>query len=185
MADSYDPDLQASPPTPLAPGGLSQMEEFSAFFDAEYHRLVRLILAAGASVEEARDVAQETFLLAFRQWNEVEHPAAWIRRVALRTLFKNQGRSRRGTELVARLPDPGPEQSAEDTVVGLDEEAMVVRALRLLPPTQRQVMALVIDGLSPTEIAEVLGKTPTTIRSNLRLARKRLQQTLAARELGR
>jgi DNA-directed RNA polymerase specialized sigma24 family protein len=48
----------------------------------------------------------------------------------------------------------------------------------LLSDGQRTVMALVIDGFEPTEIAERLGKTPEAVRQSLRAARTRLQHHL-------
>jgi DNA-directed RNA polymerase specialized sigma24 family protein len=39
-------------------------------------------------------------------------------------------------------------------------------------------MALVVDGLEPSEIASLLGRSPDAVRQNLREARTRLRQAL-------
>lgn len=48
----------------------------------------------------------------------------------------------------------------------------VITVLRALPPRQRQVLALTIDGWPPAEIAELLGIDPAAVRSNLMKARR-------------
>lgn len=71
-------------------------------------------------------------------------------------------------------------QNAEQTV--LDEDGRsVLRLLETLPPAQREVLALAVDGFTPTEIAELLGKTRAAVRKNLQFARERLKHELAFR----
>jgi DNA-directed RNA polymerase specialized sigma24 family protein len=48
-----------------------------------------------------------------------------------------------------------------------------------LPPTQRNVIELVIAELGAKEIAHLLGKSPDTVRQNLAHARKRLRANLS------
>jgi RNA polymerase sigma-70 factor (ECF subfamily) len=59
-----------------------------------------------------------------------------------------------------------------------DEARRVLAALADLPPKQRQVMAWIIDGFSPAEIARELDVDPATIRQSLAKARKNLKQQL-------
>jgi RNA polymerase sigma factor (sigma-70 family) len=59
-----------------------------------------------------------------------------------------------------------------------EDEQWVAQMLNTLPPAQREVMAHVYDGLGPTEIAKLLGKTQETVRKNLQLARDRLKAKL-------
>ena len=53
-----------------------------------------------------------------------------------------------------------------------DQAQQVIAVLRALPPRQRQVLALTIDGWSPAEISELLGIGPAAVRSNLMKARR-------------
>ena len=50
--------------------------------------------------------------------------------------------------------------------------------LSTLPPAQREVFELVLAELDAKEIADLLGKTPATIRQNLAHARRRLKAKL-------
>src|SRR5207247_10394779 len=72
-------------------------------------------------------------------------------------------------------PTPGP----DDLDPG--QHGRILRLLRILPPAQLEVMALVVDGYGPAEIAILLDKQPATVRTNLREARRKLERLLAAR----
>jgi RNA polymerase sigma factor (sigma-70 family) len=50
--------------------------------------------------------------------------------------------------------------------------------LSALPPAQREVFELILAELDAKEIADLLGKTPATIRQNLAHARRRLKANL-------
>ena len=64
-------------------------------------------------------------------------------------------------------------------MVVFDEETQyVLDVLRALPRAQREVMAWTVDGYEPAEIAELIGKNPATVRTNLRHARKALLRLL-------
>jgi DNA-directed RNA polymerase specialized sigma24 family protein len=60
------------------------VEGFDAFYASEYRRVVALAYALLGNRVAAEDVAQETFLVTFRLWEQVsgyEKPRAWVRRV--------------------------------------------------------------------------------------------------------
>ena len=54
----------------------------------------------------------------------------------------------------------------------------MAQMLRHVPPAQREVFELVLAELDAKEIADLLGKTPATIRQNLAHARRRLKANL-------
>lgn len=53
-----------------------------------------------------------------------------------------------------------------------------MQMLRSLPPGQRNVVAFIVDGFTPTEIAALLGRSPAAIRQSLHDARLRLVEGL-------
>jgi Sigma-70 region 2 len=65
---------------PLDPA--TESEGFEAFYLREYHAVVRLAYALSGSRLAAEDIAQEAFLRAFRDWERIRHPSAWVRKVA-------------------------------------------------------------------------------------------------------
>jgi RNA polymerase sigma factor (sigma-70 family) len=151
---------------------------FVSFFHERFTRTVVLLIAMGASRADAEDAVQEAMVLAWRQWDSIREPAAWVRTVAVRAYMKQaRGRGNRAVsldEFTYELPaDP-------DLGIFAEEQQHVLRLLRGLPAGQRTVAALFYDGLTCEEIAELAGKPPVTVRSQLRHARNSLKEMLLA-----
>jgi RNA polymerase sigma factor (sigma-70 family) len=165
---------------PAGSGGLRDAE-FAEFFRAEHKKLIRFVIAIGASGDEAAEIAQVTFVKAFQGWDVIRAPRAWIRRVAVNELTAARQAARRETPL-ATLPDsPVPVSTA--LAVELTEEArQVLAALQALPPRQRQVMAWIIDGFGAAEIARELGVSPESVRQSYAKARKNLGRFYGRRD---
>ena len=157
---------------PAGSGGLREAD-FAEFFRAEHKKLIRFVMAIGASGDEAAEIAQVTFVKAFEGWDSIRSPRAWIRRVAMNELTAARQAARRETPQ-ATLPDaPVPVPVA--LAVELTEEArQVLAALQGLPPRQRQVMAWIVDGFGAVEIARELGVSPESVRQSHAKARKNL-----------
>jgi RNA polymerase sigma factor (sigma-70 family) len=148
---------------------------FASFFRERFGRTVVSLMAMGASRAEAEDATQEAMILAWRQWGTLGSPAAWVRTVAVRTFWK-QARTRASQELVQDDGTALEQPTADaDLVLFTEEQQNILRRLRALPDMQRKVFALHYDGLSCEEIADLLDKTPATVRSNLRHARQTLK----------
>jgi RNA polymerase sigma-70 factor (ECF subfamily) len=84
---------------------------------------------------------------------------------------------------VSPLPDaglsierPGPEALA----IAAQEQAELHRLLAELPTEQRRVLELRLSGLNSPEVAAILGRSPTAIRSLQFRAVERLRARLAA-----
>ena len=129
------------------------------------------------SPEEAEDVTQQTFLVAFRRLEELkdDRELAWLYGIAqLTTLSYRRSRDRQGAIVakmqLERLP---PVQDAGVL-------PLVFRALALLGEIDREVLLLhAVDGLSGREAAMVLGCSPAAYRVRLHRARRRLRDRLA------
>jgi RNA polymerase sigma factor (sigma-70 family) len=152
-------------------------EEFAEFFRKEYPKVVRFVMYAGASFEGADDAVSQAMTVAYNSWSLLTHPTAWVRTVALRRYLREAQNDRRRSDveaMVARLDcqDRGSVVPSGEP----DEHNRVLTILRRLPPAQRAVMALCLDGYSPSEIATLLRQDANTVRSNLRHARTRLRR---------
>ncbi len=130
---------------------------------------------------DAEDITHDVFaklMRAIQKYEEREVPfAAWILRVA-RNAALDHVRSRRQIPVEeVRINEDGHEQTSFEYSRALKE------ALAGLPESQREVLVLRhIGGLSPTEIAERLGKTEASIQGLHHRGRAALKQSL--RELG-
>jgi RNA polymerase sigma-70 factor (ECF subfamily) len=148
--------------------------EFTLFY-ADLPRLVGFLVVQGAHPNLAADIAQDAMTEAYRQWDHLDAPLAWVRTVASRRWWDRSRRDR--IELPhEEIPEPGLLLSAEEAEE-ITHRHTFLALLHGLPPLQRQVMAWTYDGYRPTEIAAVLGKPPATVRSALREARIALRRT--------
>ena len=144
--------------------------EFAACYEAEHLLLVRFLIRLGAPEQDAFDAAQDAFVEAYRCWEQIHSPRAWLRKVATRRLT-------RWPEIPlgerSHVTDPGPNgiQIAEET-------RDVLAALRRLPMMQRIAMAWTLDGFKPTEIANELDTTAEAVRQALTRARRTLKRIL-------
>jgi RNA polymerase sigma-70 factor (ECF subfamily) len=154
---------------------------FDTFFHERFSRTVLLLITMGANEADAEDATQEAMFHAWSQWDSIREPAAWVRTVAVRSYLRIVRSGR--TQTVA-LDDSIPDPVKNDDLGGFEEEQrLVLRRLRALPVGQRTVIALYYDGLTCEEIAEVLGKTSATVRSNLRHARQSLREVITSERL--
>jgi RNA polymerase sigma factor (sigma-70 family) len=174
---------------PLAAGGpaslVSVRTDWVAFYDAEYHAVVRFVMHAGAGLDDARDAASDAFLESWAlldrdpgRWSQIRDHRSWIRTVALRKRQRPPGRRRRvpldSTATIPDLPDPGldPGELTAQTQAVLD-------ALRGLDEQGQMVMAFRMDHFPAAVIAEALGIPEQQVRDVTRKARAALKRTLA------
>jgi RNA polymerase sigma-70 factor, ECF subfamily len=126
--------------------------------------------------EDAEELAQETFLRAWRQARTLRDPATvsgWLYRIA-HNLAVSHARRPRTVPLADDPPDRGPS--------GPDEErwTAVLSAVGRLSDDHREVvMKKHFNGFRHEEIAVQLGIPPGTVRSRLARAYSQLRDMLA------
>jgi RNA polymerase sigma factor (sigma-70 family) len=151
---------------------------FRAVFDLAYAPLCRYARYRGLAGPDAEDLVAQTLEVAWRRIDEVPaEPLAWLYAVA-RNLWRNQARKdRRRRDLLARFRPPPSAAACEDPA-GL-EPGVLRAALASLSDSDQEVLRLVAwDGLTPAEVAVVLGCTPVAARARLHRARGRLAARL-------
>ena len=140
-------------------------------------------------LDEAPDIAQEAFVLAFRHIEGLQDPAAfpaWLLRL-FRTATNRRTRRRRFAavplDAVPRddgpgaLVDPGP--GPEEVVLAAVEAAEVRAAVERLPEGERCVVALhYLAGMPYAEVAAFLGITVPAAKKRAWSARTRLKELL-------
>ena len=150
---------------------------FEAFYVREYQAVVRIAYALSGSRLVAEDIAQDAFLGAFRDWDQIREPSAWVRKVTVRRAGRTVHRRLLEARALTRLlAGRGP------AVAELPEEdAQVWRAVRALPRRQSQVIALrYVADASVAEIAQALGLAEGTVKAQLHRGRQALAVRLAA-----
>jgi RNA polymerase sigma factor (sigma-70 family) len=109
------------------------------------------------------DASLKTFVARIAQYRATTHVAREARRPRTEEVHE---------ALASDEPDPGAQAEADDT------RARLAAALRGLPAGLREVAALTLEGMSPGEIADVLGVTPNAVSLRLLRAKALLAQAL-------
>jgi RNA polymerase sigma-70 factor, ECF subfamily len=148
---------------------------FDAIFASYSSDIVAYCGWRAGSSTDAQDAVAEVFLTAWRRLDEVpEGDAAriWLYATARRVIANQRRASRRRAALQARLAQE-PAATQQETS---SEHSVVHEALGRLGPRDREVLLLAEwEGLSPAQIAAVLGCLTVTARGRLHRARRRFR----------
>src|SRR3982751_698472 len=129
--------------------------------------------------EDARDVAQETFLRAFRALKGFKGQAkfsSWLYRITLNLCRDWIRRERRapvaqapeGVDIIELAGESTPVESIEDLVARREIGRAVARAMAQLPDEQRTAIVLKeYHGLTFQEIADLQGCPLSTVKTRL------------------
>ena len=129
--------------------------------------------------EEARDVAQETFLRAFRALGGFKGQAkfsSWLYRITLNLCRDWIRRERRtpvsqapeGIDIIELAGETEPSESIEDLVSRRELGRAVAKAMAMLPDEQRTAIILKeYHGLTFQEIADLLECPLSTVKTRL------------------
>jgi RNA polymerase sigma-70 factor (sigma-E family) len=165
-------------PGPVVPdgadaGGWSASGPLSVDFAERFPQLYRRAYAVAYRIlgeqAQAQDVAQETLARLYLRWSKLAgHALPWVVTVAV-NLALDQHRTRqrdhrRHRELVA-LRGNSPAGFGVDSAS--DHRADLVRALRTLPPRQRQVVVLrYLGDISEVDTASQLGISAGSVKAH-------------------
>ncbi len=157
------------------------VEELFARHNGEiYAYLMRML----HEPELAADLAQDTFLRAYRALDSLEDPAharAWLYQIAHRVALDELRRRRIVRFLPLTGDSHGTAPSAEHEVMELRLSADLQRALAKIPERQRSALLLAeLHDLTGLELAAALGVSHVAARALLTRARESLRQALAA-----
>lgn len=146
---------------------------FDGFFGEHHARLVRACLVLSGDPGEAEDLAQEAMARALERWDRVSamaDPEGYVYRTAL-NLHRNAVRrlARAARHRIAPLPT--------DEAEAADQRLDLLRAIRGLPRTQREALALVEWlGYTAEEAGAMLGIDAASVRGRLHRARRTLRE---------
>lgn len=164
------------------PAGVSADAEFADFFRATWARLFRTTYAVAGDRSSAEDALQAAYAKAYASWGRVrraDHPEAYVRRMAVNEVLGTRRRAWWRAERSGEA-EPPPHPSHEAATTDRDE---VWRAVSALPPRQRAVIVLrYYEDLSEAEIAEVLGCSRGTVKSQASDALKNLRALQSERD---
>lgn len=159
---------------------------FDRVFAAYRKRLYGYLVRMTRRRDVAEDLLQETFLRLAQHAKRLDADTrlgAYLFTVAHRLVVswaRAQGvRAQLAGDLPPRSEGTSPDRSPLEALSDNQAQAALERAFDALPPAYREVALLVgVEGLAPTEVAQILGQKPEAIRQRLARARTQLAAAL-------
>jgi len=139
--------------------------EFRRFVETRSAALLRLAYLLAADRCAAEDLLQIALVRTYLRWRRISSdPERYVRRVLVTVAADERRRSHHRRELPSQsLPD-GPD--LDEPYGQVDTRERLRAALAALPPRQRAAVVLRHwVGLEPAEVAELLGCSAATVRS--------------------
>ena len=182
----------------------SNSQDAKASFEAaveKYHaRIFQLVYRYLGNYDEADDVTQETFIRAYRAWDNFRGDAqvyTWLYRIALNLCHNQKKKLTRRQQAEGPSLDAPIDNSAEDegqtmdvpdtsavpwnTLERKELNQQLFDAVQRLPENYRVVIVLRdIEGMSYVEIAEITNSSLEAIKSRLFRARNLLRTRLSS-----
>lgn len=154
-------------------GEAATRRRVAAFLRNDYARVVAAVATHTGDKDRAEDAVQDAIVKALSADQEPEKLAGWITVVAINFIRQSWRRNEaqgRAYVRCATWDDPSDDES-ERTV----DSIAVHEAIADLPERQRLTVVLhYLDGLSVAEIAETLGVSSGTVKTQLSRGREAL-----------
>jgi RNA polymerase sigma-70 factor, ECF subfamily len=160
-------------------------QEFGTLVSRYQDKILAYVRYMGFEEADARDIAQDAFVRAFRHLRRCGEPdrfAGWLFRIAA-NLCRTAGK-RGGKRVVESLeshrttlasPEAGPLEVAEASWT----RRRVREALDALPADQREALVLMyLMGYSVSEIVETTGASSSAVKMRLKRGREALRDEL-------
>jgi len=129
--------------------------------------------------EDAEDILQETFLECFRSIGSFRFEStfgAWLKRILINKCVNQIRRKKIELILYETLPDYKTEEEPEITY----ETGKIFKGIEQLPDGYRIILTLyLLEGYDHTEIAQILGISESTSKSQYSRAKDKLRNILS------
>jgi RNA polymerase sigma-70 factor (ECF subfamily) len=155
----------------------AQFDIYQLYYKAMYNTCLRLV----GNETEAEDLMQESFFKAFDKIssyrNEVSF-GAWLKRIVVNSSLDFLKKNKLNLIPVDRAYDLSEDESVEGDMFP-DSVEQVKLAITQLPDGYKVIVNLIIiEGYSHDEVANMLGITASTSRSQLVRAKRKLIEML-------
>lgn len=165
---------------------------FDILFTRYQKRTYRLVQRFVTNPEDASDLTQDAFIRAYQGLSDFKSQCqfySWLYRITVNIcidFLRKQARSEvllyesedAEEDAIASIADPHAESPAK-AAENKELRAHIRKAIRRLPPKQRQIFVLRHrDGLSLKDIAATVGRSDGTVKAHLLHANRNLRKFL-------
>ena len=148
-----------------------QRDDYADAFESGYCATRRFLLARGAPIEDAEEIAQAAWVRGWEYRNQLRDPGLvgyWVNSIA-----RNLLRARFRRPLTTPIEDLNPSYTMDLDLIELN------RMLEHCPRNDRALLQRSLEGYSAEEIARSAGITSTGIRVRLLRIRQSLRDRMA------
>jgi len=153
----------------------AQFRLYNQYAKAMYNIAYRML----NNREDAEDILQETFVDCFRNINSFRFEStfgAWLKRILINKCINHLQKKRIDLTLTDELPNIGYEEE-EETVYDISK---ITRGIEMLPDGYRVILSLyLLEGYDHSEIAQILGISESTSKSQYSRAKEKLRSQFA------
>jgi RNA polymerase sigma-70 factor (ECF subfamily) len=157
---------------------------FAALVAAYQRRVIATAWRILGDESEALDAAQDVFLRLhryLRSFDADQDFGAWLYRMVVNACHDARRRRPRHLSLDderarGTVEDLRSNDDVEASAGAMEDERVLTAALATLSEKERAALVLRdLEGLSTQEVADILGSSPTTVRSQICIARSKLR----------
>ena len=188
LPNSISPQRTGSDPpdsldTQLGNAKLGDPEAFAEIYDRYVAKIYGFASRMIGSREDAEDVTQDTFFLAYRnlrKLRENSHFEQWLFKIARNEIYKRQRKAKRtpsslddsekGILHVLRSPDPA--SNPESRLLSVELGTKVKTIFDTLPMKYKETLILAtLQGFSYQDISRILGRSLSSVKTDVYRAR--------------
>ncbi len=170
-------------------GKRGETAALQAIYDEFSARIFNFLYRVLGSRDDAEDVAQQTFLLAFRQLGTLRDPAqleSWIYRIARNEVYQRFRKKKVGSlddeendGDVQGLVEQGLHAQPEKLLLNEELRQVLQAVLDNLPVKLREVFVLaVVQEIRYQDIAEIVGRSLLSVKTDIYRARLQVKEEL-------
>lgn len=155
----------------------AQYQLYSLYAKAMYNVCYRMM----NNQAEAEDLLQDSFTEAFLKLDTFRYESAfgaWLKRIVVNKCINHLKKRRAQLIYTDTLPETHHENDSDDQPGNLDVKH-VYKAMEELPEGYRVIFSLyLIEGYDHSEIAQILGITESTSKSQFSRAKQKIKEIL-------
>lgn len=161
-----------------------EVEAFRELYELYAKKILNYAYRMTRSKEEAEDVTQETFILAYQHLASLKEPGkfqSWLFRIAQNNIYQKYRARTPHLESIDTVVEEhtqesrkavSPDKSPEERLLSKELEARVQQAIDQLPEKYKQVFVLsAVQRLSYQDIAAIVGRSLPSVKSDIHRAR--------------
>jgi len=152
----------------------AQYRLYNQYSKAMYNLAYRML----NNREDAEDILQETFVDCFRNLNSFRFEStfgAWLKRILINKCINHVHKKKIELTITDNIPDSACEEN-DETVYDISN---IIRGIEKLPDGYRIILTLyLLEGYDHSEIAQIMGITESTSKSQYSRAKEKLRTHL-------